>query len=125
MASGGVRITGLREVVRGLEKMGVEVDDLKDAFAPIAAEGAEIAAGFVHSRSGRLAGSLRGNRAKNRAVITAGGARARHAGPQNYGWRRRNIEPQGFMQKADQVLQTRSRVLLEDALNSAIRRSGL
>lgn len=125
MASGGVRITGLREVVRGLEKMGVEVDDLKDAFAPIAAEGAEIAAGFVQSRSGKLAGSLRGNRAKNRAVITAGGARARYAGPQNYGWRRRNIEPQGFMQKADQVLQTRSRVLLEDALNSAIRRSGL
>jgi hypothetical protein len=125
MASGGVRITGLRETIRGLEKMGVAVDDLKDAFAPIAAEGSRIAAGFVQSRSGRLAASLRGNRAKNRAVITAGGARARYAGPQNYGWRRRGIEPQGFMQKADEVLQTRSRVLLEDALNGAIRRSGL
>lgn len=120
-----MRVEGLREVVRGLEKLGVEVDDLKDAFASIADEGARLAAGFVHSRSGRLEGSLRGNRAKARAVITAGGARARYAGPQNYGWARRNIRAQGFMQKADAVLQTRSGVLIEGALNQAIRRSGL
>lgn len=125
MAGGGVRVTGLREVVRGLEQMGVDVDDLKDGFSSIASEGAALAAGFVRSRTGRLAGNVRGNRAKSKAVITAGGARVRYAGPQNYGWTRRNITAQGFMQRADAIMQTRSSVLLEDALTRAIRRNGL
>jgi hypothetical protein len=125
MAGGGVRVTGLREVVRGLEKMGVEVDDLKDGFSSIASEGAQLAAGFIRSLTGRLAGTVRGNRAKARAVITAGRSSVPWAGPQNYGWARRNIKAQGFMQQADRVMQTRSRVLLEDALTGAIRRSGL
>ena len=125
MASGGVRIEGLRETVRALEKVGVEVDDLKDAFAPISQEGARVAAGFVQSRSGRLAGTLRGNRAKSKAVITAGRSSVPYAGAQNYGWQRRNITAQGFMQKADEVMEPRSRRLLENAINDAIRRSGL
>lgn len=125
MASGGVRITGLREVVRGLEKLGLEVDDLKDAFAPIAQLGARIAASNVRSRSGKLAGTLRGNRAKSRAVITAGRASVPYAGPQNYGWAKRNIPAQGFMQRADEQMESRSVQLLESAINRAIRRSGL
>jgi hypothetical protein len=125
VAGGGVRITGLREVVRGLEKMGVEVDDLKDAFTSISQEGARLAAGFVNSLTGRLAGTVRGNRAKSKAVIAAGRSSVSWAGPQNYGWTRRNIKAQGFMQEADEILQTRSRVLLEDALTRAVRRSGL
>lgn len=125
MASGGVRVEGLREVVRGLEQLGLEVDDLKDAFAPISQEGARLAAGFVQSRSGQLAGTLRGNRAKSKAVITAGRASVPYAGPQNYGWQKRGITAQGFMQKADEVLQPRSVRLLENAINDAIRRSGL
>jgi hypothetical protein len=125
MGGGGVRVDGLREVVRGLEKLGLEVDDLKGAFAPIAEQGARIAAGFVRSKSGRLAGTLRGNRAKNKAVITAGRASVPYAGAQNYGWKRRNIDAQGFMQKADEMLQPRSLHLLENAINDAIRRSGL
>lgn len=125
MGGGGVRVEGLREVVRGLEKLGLSVDDLKDAFAPIADEGARIAAGFVRSRSGKLAGTLRGNRAKSKAVITAGRASVPYAGAQNYGWKKRNITAQGFMQKADEQLESRSLRLLDSAINDAIRRSGL
>lgn len=125
MAGGGVRVEGLREVVRGLEKLGLSVDDLKDAFAPIAAEGARIAAGFVRDRSGKLAGTLRGNRAKSKAVITAGRASVPYAGAQNYGWQKRNITAQGFMQKTDEQLESRSLRLLDSAINDAIRRSGL
>jgi len=121
----GVRITGLREVVRGLEQLGVEVVDLKDAFEPIAAQGARIAAGYVHSRTGRLAGSVRGNRAKSKAVITAGRASIQWAGPQNYGWTRRNIEPQHFMQRADERIAPIAVALLERGLERAIRRHGL
>jgi hypothetical protein len=121
----GVRVTGLREVVRGLEQLGIEAEDLKDAFGPIAAEGARIAAGYVHSPSGRLAGSVRGNRAKSKAVITAGRASLRYAGAQNYGWARRNIEPQGFMQKADETMTPIAIRELERGLERAIRRHGL
>lgn len=120
-----MRITGLQEVVRGLQKLGLSVDDLKDAFAPIAAEGAQLAARYVRSRSGKLAGTVRGNRAKNKAVITAGRASVPYAGAQNYGWSKRNIEPQGFMQKADKQLESRSLSMIEGAINDAIRRSGL
>lgn len=122
---GGVRVTGLNAVVRALLEIGLEVDDLKDAFGSISAEGARIAAGFVHSRSGRLAGTLRGNRAKNKAVIIAGRGRVKYAGAQNYGWPRRNIRPQRFMQRADEQLQPIAVEKLERAINEAIRRRGL
>lgn len=121
----GFKVEGLRQMVRDLEAMGVEVEDLKDAFSAIASEGARVAAGFVHSRSGTLAGSLRGNRAKGKAVIAAGGARVSYAGPQNYGWVSRNIPAQGFMQRADQVMAPRAIDLLEQEINDIIRRKGL
>lgn len=100
MAS-GVRVTGLNKVVRELQALGLEVDDLKDAFADIASDAAQKAAGYAPRRSGRLVGSIRGNRAKNKAVVTAGKAKVPYAGAINYGWRRRRISPNPFMQKAD------------------------
>lgn len=122
---GGVRVTGLNAVVRALKEIGLEVDDLKDAFSSISREGARVAAGFVHSRTGRLAGTLRGNRAQNKAVIVAGRGRVKYAGPQNYGWPRRNIRAQGFMQKADEVMAPIAVARLEQEINDAIRRRGL
>ena len=41
-----------------------------------------------------------GNRAKARAVVTAGRAATPYAGVQNYGWRRRNITPSYFLNRA-------------------------
>src|SRR5215207_5152 len=121
----GFKVEGLAEVVRALLAIGLEVDDLKDAFSAIAAEGARVAAGFVHSRSGRLAGTLRGNRAKSKAVVTAGRAAVPYAGPQNYGWSARNIVGQGFMQRTDAAMTPRSVALLENEINQVIRRKGL
>lgn len=123
---GGVRVEGLNAVVRALLAIGLEVDDLKDAFSSISREGADLAAGFVRSRTGRLRGSLRGNRAKNKAVIIAGrGKTTKYAGVANYGWPRRNIEPQRFMERADEQLQPIALEKLERAINDAIRRRGL
>lgn len=122
---GGVRVTGLNAVVRALLEIGLDVDDLKDAFSSISREGARIAAGFVHSRTGKLAGTLRGNRAKNKAVIVAGRGRVKYAGVQNYGWPRRHIRAQQFMQRADEVLQPIAVEKLEREINDAIRRRGL
>lgn len=121
----GFRVEGLSEVVRDLQKIGVEVDDLKDAFAKIADEAAQTASSFAPRASGRLAADIRGNRAKSKAVVTAGRSSVPYAGPINYGWRDRNIEPALFMQRADQAMQTRAVHLLEDEINQKIRERGM
>lgn len=121
----GFKVEGLNAVVRALQQTGLEVDDLKDAFSRIAKEGAHAAALFAPKRSGRLAGDIRGNRAKSKAVVAAGRASVPYAGPINYGWQKRGISPSGFMQKADQVMQPRAIQMLEDEINSVIRRKGL
>lgn len=121
----GFRVQGLSQVVRALQGMGVEVDDLKAAFSSIASEAAQVAAAHAPRRSGRLAGDIRGNRAKSKAVVAAGRSSVPYAGPINYGWTARNIRPAGFMQKADEVMQPVAIQRLENEINRQIQRKGL
>lgn len=102
---GGVRVEGLRELTRNLTKLGIDVADLKGVFGRLAQQGAELAAEYAPSRSGALAASIRGSKARNYAAISAGNARrVPYAGAINYGWRRRNIAPSHFMQRASDAL---------------------
>lgn len=121
----GFEVQGLAPVVRALSALGLEVDDLKDAFSDIAQQGARQAAQFAPRRTGRLAADIRGNRAKSKAVVTAGRSRVPYAGPINYGWAARGIAPSGFMQKADRAMQPFAIAALERNVNEAIRRKGL
>lgn len=121
----GFRVEGLNQVVRALQQLGLDVDDLKGAFSKIAAEGAQVAAAYAPKRTGRLAGDIRGNRAKSKAVIAAGRSSVPYAGPINYGWAARGIEPSGFMQKADKTMQPRAIQMLEAEINQKIRERGL
>lgn len=105
--------------------MGVDVDDLKDAFATIARQGAAIASRNAPKLTGRLAADVRGNRAKSKAVITAGRSSIPYAGAINYGWRAHNIAPSGFMQRADKQLEPSAVLTLEHGIDKAIRRHGL
>lgn len=123
--SGSVQIEGLNAVIRDLQKFGAEIDDIKDVFAEIAREGAEIASSFAPRRTGRLADTIRGNRAKNKAVITSGRARVPYAAPINYGWPMRNIAPALFMQKADAELSPRAVDMLDAGIDRIIDRLGL
>lgn len=121
-----VYIEGLNRTVRGLQQLGVEVDDLKDTMQSIAREGAVAAAGYAPHRSGRLAASIRPNRAKGKAVIIAGNARrVPYAGPINYGWARRRIKAKQFMQRADRAIEPRALTLLEAGIDEAIRKADL
>ena len=99
------RVGGIRDLVRDLQRLGLTVDDLKGAFGAIAAKGAKTAESLAPKRSGALAASVRGNRAKNKAIVTAGRARVPYAGPINYGWPARRIQPSLFMQRADERMQ--------------------
>jgi hypothetical protein len=120
----GVRVENLTATVRSLQKLGVEVQDLKDVFAGIAAEGARLASAAAPHRSGRLRASVRGNKAKNRAVVMAGRARVPYAGPINYGWRKRGIKGTMFLQKADSQLSDIAPKMLEDGLQRVMGRKG-
>lgn len=121
----GFQVDGLNQVVRGLQQSGAEVDDLKDAFAKIADEAARLASGFAPRKTGRLASDIRGNRAKSKAVVTAGRSSVPYAGPINYGWSSRNIAPSHFMQRADEAMQGRALQMLEDEINQKLRERGL
>jgi phage gpG-like protein len=122
---GGVRVEGLNTLVRDLERLGVEVDDLKAAFGAIAAEGAQKAAQFAPRRTGRLAASVRGNRAKNKAVVTAGKASIAYAVVINYGSPKRHIAASQFMQRADEAMRPIALERIEAAISTAIRKTGL
>lgn len=95
--SSGVQITGLREVVRDLQKLGVSVEDLKEAFGEISDQVVTEANRIVPTKSGRLAGSIRPARTKNKAVVRAGSAGIPYAGVINYGWPSRGIAPTEFL----------------------------
>ena len=125
LLSEGVQVEGLNRVVRDLQSLGLEIEDLKDAFGGIADEAARLASSFAPVRSGKLRASVRGNRAKNKALVSAGRARVPYAAPINYGWPRRNIQGAGFMQKADDRMRPRALALLEAAIEQSIRRRGL
>lgn len=125
MARGSVQIEGLNRYLRELQGLGLQLDDLKGAFSQIARKGAALAARFAPKRTGALAASIRGNRAKNKAIVYAGRARVPYAGPINYGWQARGIAPAAYMQKADEAIAPDAPGLLVQEINDAIRRRGL
>jgi hypothetical protein len=124
-AAGGVRVEGLAKNIRALKGMGIEVEDLKNAFATIAQEATAKVVQFVPKRTGRLAASVRGNRAQSKAVVRAGKAAVPYAGPINYGWGKRNIAPALFMQKGDVEYRPMAVQRLEQEIEKAIVRKGL
>lgn len=116
---------GLSKTVRALQGLGLEVDDLKAAFSTIATEAADAITDKVPRRTGRLAASIRGNKAKSKAVVRAGRAAVPYAGAINYGWPKRGIAPSLYMQRGEQEYTPKAVNRLEEEIESAIRRKGL
>lgn len=125
MADGGVRVEGLKETVRNLQALGVEVTDLKAAFGAIAERAAGLAASFAPHRTGKLAASIKGSNAKNYATVRAGGARVPWAGPINFGWPKRGLKANRFMQRADDAIRPDIESDLVSALDKLIADRGL
>lgn len=68
----GVRVTGLREAIRSLERLGVSVQDLKAAFGAIGNKVVSDAQSLAPVKSGKLASSIKASKTKNKSVIRAG-----------------------------------------------------
>lgn len=83
--NGDVRVftRGIRDSVKALEAAGVEVQDMKSVFerAGMVVYNATV----VPERTGKLAGSLKLSKAKNKSVIRVGGARVPYAVANHYG----------------------------------------
>lgn len=129
----GIEIDGLNGAIRALKGLGVEVADLKDVFQKIGGEGRDVMAGFISSRSGSLARSLKPARAQNKAVVRGGGARVPYAGAQQWGWGSSNSDAgirgsfagQHFFEKTDAVMEPRAEQLIVDGIEDLIRRYDL
>jgi HK97 gp10 family phage protein len=121
-----ITVTGIAQLNRDLRKLGIDMEDMKDAMARLADMGAKAAVRHVPHRSGALAGSIRGNRAKGKAVVTAGrGATSQYAGVINYGSPGRGIAAQPFMQQADADVSPKIVPILSADIDRLIRERGL
>ncbi len=128
MSGGGLRITGLREAVRNLERYGVDILDLKAAMSAAGQLVATEATTRVTKVTGNTASTIRPSKTKNKAVVRAGGNRAPGTGPLNYG---RNF-PNGTRQVGTRFLNDaadakREEVLaaIEKDLETLARKAGL
>jgi hypothetical protein len=100
MAGYKVKVTGDREVAAQFRALGFKARDLSRVFTQIGSEVARDARGLAPKDSGRLAVDVRVGAARTRASIAVGRGSVPYAGPINYGWRKRNIEPSLFMNRA-------------------------
>lgn len=144
MADGtaGVYVSGLREVNRSLEKAGVDVAELKTVMGGIAAEATRVMQPFIPAgKTGNLRQSARGNKAKGKAVVTIGKARVPYAGAIQWGWGKQHsnykhgryarkgtrggYKGAHFIEKTDDVMETRVAQMLEDGWADIAERHGL
>lgn len=122
--SDSVRVDGLRETIRSLERLGVEVSDLKAAFKKIGDAVLTDAKNRAPHKSGALAASIKLSNTKNKSVIRAGSARVKYAGVIHYGGYN-HIEPHPFLLEA--VADNREEVIaaLEKELKQLAAKLGL
>lgn len=120
----GVRVKGLRETVRNLERLGVSVQDLKDSFKKIGNLVANDAKTRAPRKSGRLASTIKPSNTKNKSVVRAGSAKVPYAGVIHYGGYN-NIEAHPYLTDAVTQHQDEAVKIMEDELKQLIISLGL
>ncbi len=95
-----IEVTGIRELNKALKGVGDDFEDLKDANQLLGQLVANRATALVPVRSGKLASSIKTNRAKNKVTISAGRASVPYAGVIEYGWGKRGIKARPYLNKA-------------------------
>lgn len=125
MADIGVQVDGLSRLIRDLERLGVEVSDLKEAMGRVATEVMPDYQRHVPRVTGALVGDFRAAKAKGRARLLVGRARVPYAGPVNYGWSARNIKPANFVAKGDAAAAPKASNSLEREISQLISQLNL
>lgn len=81
----GVQVQGLRKVIREVEKLGVEVSDLKAVFTRIGARALATANAGTPVRTGALKASNKQSKRKNSVYLYSGNRKANYAIYPHYG----------------------------------------
>lgn len=81
----GVQVQGLRRVIREVEKLGVEVSDLKQVFTRIGTRALATANAGTPVRTGALKASNKQSKRKNSVYLYSGNRQANYAIYPHYG----------------------------------------
>jgi len=115
-----LEVKGARELRRTLARAGHDLGDLQTANAAISTYVATASKTAAPRVSGRLAGSVRGNKAKASAVVRAGSAGVPYAGPIHWGWPARNIAPQPFLVETAHKTEPQWRLMYLTAIDTVL-----
>jgi hypothetical protein len=119
-----VKADGLNQIVRDIQKLGVEVSDIKEAFRVIGREGVRVEKKYAPEKTGALKSTIRHTNAKNYAAVLTGYARkAPYSRIVNYGSRRTGLRGQFYGQKMSRELGPRAVRILQSELNKLIRKA--
>jgi HK97 gp10 family phage protein len=80
-----IRVEGLKQTIKTLERFGADVQDLKGASNKAGNVVADEAKSLVPVKSGKLLNSIRASNTKNKALVRAGGAKVPYAGVIHWG----------------------------------------
>jgi hypothetical protein len=95
--SAAIEIEGARQLRASMKAAGIDLGDLAAAHAQVSGYVASRAKTVAPHRSGSLAATVRGNKAKTAAVVRAGSAAVPYAGPIHWGWPARHIAAHPFL----------------------------
>lgn len=103
MAAPMFTVDGADQLRRSMRKAGVDMTRLKDAHRDVADTVSKRARGTApQGPTGRLAASTRPGATQKAAIIRAGKKSVPYAGPIHWGWPRRGIRAQPWLQEAAQ-----------------------
>jgi hypothetical protein len=114
-----------RAVQAALTQLAAGLDDLEPGWSRVADRMRAAARPRVPVQSGRLLGDVAAIVRGDGVEFTVGGPDVPYAGPINFGWSARNIEPAGFMEAAEQAAEENAAGDVSAAIVSLIRRVGL
>lgn len=123
--SASIQVKGLKETVRSLERLGIEVRDLKGAFKRIGQLVVTDAQARAPHLTGALAQSIRPSNTKNKSVVRAGSAKVPYAGVQQWGWPAHSIAATNYLTDAVDAKQAQVLRSLEEELRDLINKLDL
>lgn len=120
MAAEQITVKGLRQLRTQMRKAGMDMADMKEANGTVASIVAAAARAGAPRATGRLSGTVRGNRVASGASVRAGSASVPYANPIHWGWPRRNIAPNPWVSRAAQSTESAWREVYARAVDDIL-----
>ena len=95
-----VTITGIKEIQKALMQVAKDLESNLELNKELSSTLAQKASTMAPRLTGALASSVQGNPSAQKAQISAGSAAVPYAGAIEYGWAKRNIQPQPYLTPA-------------------------